>query len=116
MIPTKKVMFTPEKEAKVLAYIQFVALCAEMIKIEYQMDMCDIRFRNPVINNHAKRIIESAEAIGRSLTSISSQSDREGFMYNDALEFHRIVRHFSDYPSSKISQLMDLIEKEKICM
>lgn len=116
MIPSRKIAFTPEKEKAVLDYVQFVAFCAEMIKIEFQMDMCDIRFKNPTINNHAKRIIESAEAISRSLTSISTQSDRESFTYNDSLEFHRIIKHFSMYPSSKIGELMDLIEEEKLCM
>jgi len=114
MIPKHKVLYTPEKEQQVLDYIRFVSLCATMITIEYQMFVCDIRFKNPTLNNHAKRIIESANQINKSLSSISFNDDREDFLYNESLEFHRMFKHFSDYPTHKIQELMDLIEQENI--
>lgn len=112
MIPKNKVMYTPEKEVKVLAYVQFVAICAELIKIEYQDFICDLRFRNPIINNHSKRIIESADAISRSLSSISFNTDREGFTYNTSLQFHRLAKHFMNLTPQQIEEFMDLIDNE----
>lgn len=114
MIPKHRVPYTPQKEKRVLEYVQFVALCAEMIKIEWQMEAIDIRFKNPTINNHAKRIIESANQISKALSSISENTDRDGFMYDSSLQFYRAVKHFSLYPSDKIEELMDLIEENKI--
>lgn len=112
----KKASFTPEKEKRVLDYVQFVALCAEMIKIEWQCEAIDWRFKNPVINNHARKIIESAEQISRSLSSISFNTDREEFAYNTSLQVHRLLKHFSQYPVEKLEELMDIIEKEQITM
>lgn len=76
MISKHKVIYTPEKEKRVLEYVQFVAVCAELIKVEYQDFMIDLRFKNPVINNHSKRIVESADQISKALSSISYNTDR----------------------------------------
>lgn len=114
MIPKNKVIYTPEKEKRVLEYIQFVAVCAEMIKVEWQQELIDIRFKSPVINNHARRIIESAEQITKSLSSISFNTDREEFLYNSTLQCHRLLKHFMAYPVEKIDELMNLIESENI--
>lgn len=114
MIPKHKVIYTPEKEKRVLEYVQFVAVCAELIKVEWQQELIDVRFKSPQINNHARRIVESAEQITKSLSSISYNTDREEFNYNTVLQVHRMLKHFFQYPTSKIEELMDLIEKENI--
>lgn len=114
MIPKHKVLYTPEKEKRVLEYVQFIALCAEMIKIEWQQEFIDLRFKSPVINNHARRIIESANQISKSLSSISENTDREEFTYGTSLEVYRLFKHFTAYPVEKLSELMNLIEAENI--
>lgn len=114
MIPKHKIQYTPEKEKRVLEYVQFVALCAEMIKVEYQQEAIDIRFKSPAINNHSRRIIESANQISKSLSAISENTDREEFQYGTSLEVYRLFKHFTKYPVEKLTELMDLIEAEKI--
>lgn len=114
MIPisTVKDDYTPEKEIKLLSYIQLVALCAEIIMIEYQDTAISTRFKNPAINNHSKRIVESADAIRKHLSFLSENKDREKFMYSSSLQFHRVFKFFMEYPPEKLEELMDTLDKE----
>lgn len=114
MIPISKVRvpFTPDKEAKVLSYVQLVALCAEAIMIEYQDTTIDMRFKNPAINNHSKRIVESANAMKLHISSISQNTNREEFTYNSSLQFHRLIKHFMNLTPQQIENFMDLVDGE----
>ena len=103
---------TPEKTNNILTSLQNIAVLAECIGIEFQQDLCDTRFKNPAINQHRKRITESAEAIKTHLASVIKNKDREFFGYQHAVEFHRAVTFFAGLDYLQLREFMDGVEEQ----
>lgn len=57
-----KQKITPDKADQVRKSVQFMAVMAEMIKLEYCVEM-DVRFKNPQANQFASRIYKDCTAI-----------------------------------------------------
>lgn len=94
--------FTLERKVRLLESLQLIGTLSEMIKIEFQSDLTDSKFRNPAINNHAGQILRSAEAISKHLASVANLKDREAFTYEYGAEIIQTVKHFSHYPTDKL--------------
>ena len=104
---------TTEKASRIIKSMQIIAVLAECISIEFQSDLVDTKFKNPAVNNHSKRIRESAEAIKLHLSSVVKNKDRDFFGYEYAAEMHRLVTHFSGMDIKQIADFMDGIEELK---
>lgn len=102
---------TEEAVANLLEHVQLIGLSAEIIKIEYQSRLVDTRFKNPNINNHAKRIKESANMIQTHLASLTYNKDREFFEYEYCVQLHRVLKHFMQLRIDQLETFMEGIEK-----
>lgn len=94
-----------------LEHVQFIGTAAEMIKIEHMSRLVDHRFKNPVLNNHAKKIKESAAMIQTHLSSLTYNKDREFFEYDYAVQLHRVLKHFIGLSVQQVEEFMDSVEK-----
>lgn len=88
-----------------------IGTLAELIRVEYQIELVDTRFKLPEINNHAKQILRSVKAIKEHLGAISYCKDREDMEDNFAAEMHVLVKYFSKYPTDKIREFNEGICK-----
>lgn len=108
----KKTTLSPERSYKIFASVQFMAVMAEMIRIEHQMYM-DADFKNPPVNNFAGRIRKDADAILMHLKSnpkLDFKNTDPEFSEEYAAEMHRIFHYFIGYPIEKIREFMDRLE------
>lgn len=88
-------------------------LC-ELIIIYYYNSIADTRFRNPRIEDKAKKIKEFANSIKcKELKgAIKLKEDYADQMQNEhAVELWRVMDYFSFMPTDKIREFMDGVEK-----
>ncbi|WP_285011244.1 hypothetical protein [Pedobacter faecalis] len=81
-----------------------------MIKIEYQTDLVDTKFKQPSVNNHAGRIKQSADQIGLDLAFAFKVTDREELTYEHAVELHRLLSHFIALGVDRTREFMDAVD------
>lgn len=103
--------FTLQRKVDLLENTQFIGLMASLIRVEFQSNLVDSRFKQPAINQHGKRIQESAKAIEVHLSSVVDLKDRESFNYEFAPEMIELIKYFSRYPAEKIREFMDGIQR-----
>lgn len=103
--------FTLERKVNLLENVQFIGLMASLIQVEFQSNLVDSKFKNPAVNQHAKRIKESSHAIEVHLSSIVNLKDRESFAYSVSTEMIELIKHFLNYPPEKIREFMDRIRE-----
>ena len=101
---------TDQKKARIFQSVQLIAVMAELIGIEYQIDLTDSKI-NPAINNHSRRIKESSEAIKTHLSSIVNNKQRDFISNEYSVEMHRVMSYFICMPIENIRDIMDKIEK-----
>ncbi len=85
---------------------------AKVIQMEYQQDM-DVRFKNPMANQFAGRIIKDALAIEYHLKNnkrANIEFTDPDFVEDYAGELHRVIHFFIRLPLSQIKEVMDSIE------
>lgn len=101
---------TPEKKARIYKSVQFLAVMAEVMKMEHATDLIDAEFKNPQANQFARRILSDANAIQFHL----KKNDRVNIEFKD-LEFieeyagqlYRVFHFFIGLPLSQITEVMD---------
>lgn len=106
-----KQQMTPERKARVYKSVQFMAVMAELIKIEYQCDM-DARFKNPLVNQFAGRIVKDANAILTNLAinqNVNIRFQSIDYIEGYACELHRVFHFFVGLPVDQIKEVMDNI-------
>lgn len=103
-----------EKQADLLKSVHIIGVCARLIQIEFANDLVDTKFKQPLVNQHAKRIAESSQQIKSALNSphmpfkVKSQ---EYMDYDYALQMHRIISYFTDMGLEKITEFADGLDK-----
>jgi chaperonin GroEL (HSP60 family) len=104
-----KQVMTPERKARIIKSVTFMAMMAELIKMEHLVDM-DVRFKNPLVNQFASRISKDAEAIRTNLLTndrVSVQMINEDFTEEYTAELYRIFHFFIGLPIDQIRGVMD---------
>lgn len=109
-----KPTMTPEKKARIYKSVQFMAVMADVIKMEHCSDAIDAEFKNPQVNQFAKRIIADCKAIQFHL----KHNDRVKIEFKDldfieeyAGELYRVFHFFIGLPLSQIKEVMDELHK-----
>jgi hypothetical protein len=105
-----KPTMTPEKKLRIYKSVQFMAVMAEVIKLEHCTDLIDADFKNPRMNQFAKRIADDCQAIQFHL----KHNDRVKIEFKDldfieeyAGELYRVFHFFIGLPKSQIKEVMD---------
>ena len=110
-------VMTEEKKARIYSSVQFMAVMAEMIKLEYMSDMVDAYFKNPIVNNFAKRISSDAKDIQANLRRnekvMINFQDLE-FIEEYAAELLQLFHFFIELPLSQIKEIMAGLTNAKI--
>lgn len=104
---------SPERLYPILKSVHMIGVLAEMIKVEHCNRVIDTKFKQPSTNNHASRIVESANQIQKDLTFQFKCMDREELTYEHALQLHRLLDHFIDLGIERTTEFMDLVEAKK---
>lgn len=102
---------TPKKAQALFLSMQTTAILAELISIEYHNVLIDTKFKNPAINQHAKRIKESSEAIRLHLAALLDTKDREFFAYDYCVELSVLFKFFTTMPLEQIQDTIKQIEE-----
>lgn len=85
-----------EKQYQILRSIQLIGVMAQMIDVEFQKHIIDTKHRSPIINNHARKIKQSTDAIiGLLKQSGFTPKDSEKFNYEYVLNMYEVFEHFT---------------------
>jgi hypothetical protein len=105
-----KPTMTQGKKARIYKSVQFMAVMAEVMKIEHMSELIDSDFKNPQVNQFAKRIKADAQAIQFHL----KHNDRVNIAFKDlefiedyAGELYRVFHFFIGLPLPQIKEVMD---------
>ena len=105
-----KPKMTPEKIARIYKSVQFMAVMSEVIKLEHCSEAIDAEFKNPQLNQFAKRIAADCKAIQFHL----KHNDRVKIEFKDlefieeyAGELYRVFHFFIGLPLDQIKEVMD---------
>lgn len=104
-----KQTMTPERMVRIHKSVSFMAVMAELIKMEHMADM-DARFKNPIVNQFASRIAKDAKAIQTHLASdlnVNIKFQNIDFVEEYAGELYRVFHFFIGLPLSQIKDVMD---------
>lgn len=104
---------TPERLYPILKSTHMIGVLAEIIKVEHRDRIFDTKFKQPLLNNHAKRILESANQIQLDLRAKFDCMKREELTYEHALQLHRLLDHFIDIGIERTTEFMDGLDKMK---
>lgn len=116
LVPAKRNPFgqikrdlTEEKKNRILSSVQHLAIMAEMIGIEYQMEM-DVLYRDPYLNNLTNRIGTDCLSIDNRIRKGNlprfTVKDKD-FAEDYAGELHRLFKLFIGMDLQKIKDLLD---------
>lgn len=97
--------------------VQFLAIMAEVIKLEYASDLIDADFKNPMVNQFAKRISEDAKAIQFHLKKndrVSIEFKDPEFILEYASELWRVCNFFIGIDISQIREVMDTLYQQSV--
>lgn len=103
----------PSQLLRLTETVQMIGLCASLIQVAFQDQLVDSRFLNSALNNHARLIKQSSEAIQRHLASVSTIKDREFFNYEYCAEFFELVKTFIGHDIDQLRALNKAIEESK---
>ena len=105
----KKQPLTPQRAINLFFSVQFMAILAEVLKIEH-IHYMDTDFKVPQINNFAGRIKKDAESVLFHLKThprLNITNTDQEFTEEYAAELHRVFRFFIGLPIEKIREIMD---------
>lgn len=108
-----KQQMTPEKVYPILKSTHIIGVLAEVIKVEHRMRLFDVKFKQPLLNNHCRKIIESANQIQTDLAIQFKTMKRDELTYEHALQLHRLLDHFIELGIERTEHFMDLVDKSK---
>lgn len=106
-----------EKQADLLKSVHHIGVFARLIELEYANDLVDTKFKQPLINQHSKRIRESAEQIKKALNSPNNPfhvKSQEYMDYDYTLQIYRVMDFLTDMGLEKITEFANELEKMKI--
>jgi len=102
-----------EKALQLIKSLQFILVCSQLVLTEFDMDLVDTRFKNPNLNNFAKKIKDNAEFIQLHLRSIikpKSGNDRE-YTIQYINELWRILHHFIGMDIAQLEEYADGLDQ-----
>lgn len=105
-----------EKQSDLLKSVHIIGVCARLIEIEYANDLIDTKFKQPLINQHSKRIKESAEQIKKALNSPNNPfhvKSKDYMDYEYSLQLYRVIDFLTDMGLEKITEFADGMDKLK---
>lgn len=105
--------FTPEKSERIFKSMQNISVFAEFIGMEFQIDLTDTKFINPAINQHSKRIKESATSIQTHVGGVIKNKDKEFFTYEYCTALYELFTYFTTMPLEGIQDTLNQIEELK---
>lgn len=100
-----------EKEQRILRHVQVMSVLASCMEIEYMNDLVDMRWKDPNMNNHIRRIKESLEQIKKGLNFKYKIKDKELMTIDHPVQVHRLFNYFSTMDTTQLSELMDAYEE-----
>lgn len=100
-----------EKEKRILRHVQTMSVLASCMEIEFYSDLVDMRFKEPNMNNHIRRIKESLEQIKKGLNFKYKIKDRELMTIDHPVQVHRLFNYFSTMETTQLTELMDAYEQ-----
>jgi hypothetical protein len=109
----KKQPMSDEKVYPILKSTHMIGVLAEIIKVEHHVRLIDVRFKNPNLNNHSKKIVESANQIQVDLRAKFDCMKRDELTYDHALQLHRLLDHFIEIGIERTTEFMDLVDSKK---
>lgn len=108
-----KRQLTPQEQYPILKSVQIIGVLSHLIQIEYQSRLVDVRFKQPAVNNNARKIKEAAEQIQKDLAFQFKLKDREQMQYEHSIELWRVFDHFAELTTEQIREFMDGVDKVK---
>ena len=105
-----KHIVTQEKAEEVFASIQRMTMFFELARIEEQVFLFDHRFRNPVMNNHIKRIRESLQALEKESGRLITSKDTEYFKYEHTPLLHVIFKAYMFQDKRFLEEVVNQLE------
>lgn len=105
--------FTLERKVNLLKSVQMIGLLTTMIQHEYDIALVDSKFLNPNINNHSRKIRESAQAIHTSIAEVAFIKDPRFFNEEYATEIDELLTNFVDHSIEDLRALNAAIKKGK---
>lgn len=107
-----KKRLSEQKQFDIVRSIQMIGVMAKMIDVEFHQHIVDTKFRNPIINNHARKIKESTEQIIKLLTQSGALlKDQEKFDYEYVLNLYKIFEHVTQMSYEQISEQVKRLEE-----
>lgn len=104
---------TPERLYPILKSTHMIGVLAEIIKVEHRISVFDVKFKQPLLNNHCRKIIESANQLQTDLAIQFKTMKRDELTYEHALQLHRLLDHFIELGIERTEHFMDLVDKSK---
>jgi hypothetical protein len=107
---------TPVRMTRIIRSVQYMAVMAELIKMEHLADM-DTRFKNPQANQFAARIAKDADAIQLHLATnknVNIKFAGRDYVEEYAGELYRVFHYFIGLPVEQIKTVMDQLESLSI--
>lgn len=108
-----KRQLTVQEQYPILKSVQIMGVLAHLIQIEYQTRICDLKFKQPSVNNHARKIKESTEQIQKDLAFQFKLKDREQMAYEHSVELWRVFDHFCKLTTEEVRDFMDGVDELK---
>lgn len=105
-----------EKLTRVLNQLAFISLLMDVIDIELHHDLIGEKFTQPLLNNHVRRIKESATAIKTSISRHLKVINKEEALYEFATQYHQLIKFFKDKDAETLEELvinLEAYEKKK---
>jgi len=101
---------TEKDKLALLESVHMIGILNEVVQIEYQCLLVDHKFKMPALNNHAKKIKDSSNAIKTSLNTNFNNKDPESMTYTYAIQMHRLIAYFMAMDIERVEEFMDGVE------
>lgn len=101
---------TDKKLNRIVDQLGFILLLMDVIEIEIQHDIHGYKFADSLLNNHVRRMKESAAQIRNSIHRKIKISNKEEAFYDYAIHFHQLIKHFKEKDGATIEELVNSLE------
>lgn len=100
-----------EKIRNILHSVQTISALSDCITIEFYNDLIDYKFKQPILNQKAKRIKEYCDDIKKLATTQTKVIDADYMAYEHSTAMHRLFKWFSIIDAKQINEYMDELER-----
>lgn len=101
------------KTYNIVRSMQVLLDLSHCIQLEWQNYMPDNKFKNPIMNQKAKRIREDAEDIKRlCMQAVKMKEEKDFVEIEHPYALLRVFRYFSNVDTNQINEYIDKLEQE----